>query len=172
VSKAIAALPLQHKSARYELFKIAQKVRNQLYQIAKIMNNGNVVPKHLGGWCQHGSILLFITLEEAGFKPRFVSGHGHFFVICENYLIDITASQFGQAKIAIRKYKDIKKMIESEEYQMNYWKAIKISDSLCDAGVCATKKLVIDARKKINTDPEPEKCNLCKQEEMDHSSHK
>ena len=75
------------------LYKEARKVRNW----AEGHKNAS---SDLEGWCAICSFELFRNLQLYDLNPKFVyiehgTVDGHCFVICNNYLIDITATQFN-----------------------------------------------------------------------------
>lgn len=71
----------------------------------------------LTGMCAVASYDLFIRLKSAGFKPEYILGDCHAFIICNGYLIDTTATQFNISakKIEIRRW--TKKIAE----RYNFW---------------------------------------------------
>jgi hypothetical protein len=96
-----------------------QQLRKQIYNIARqtrkfVLTSPDMkalmgVPlPHLSGWCAHSAIILSHNLRESGLDAKIVSGQGHWFVKCEDFLTDITASQFGQGNICVREYLLIK----------------------------------------------------------------
>ncbi len=59
------------------------------------------------GACGEASVFLANTLKKEGFSPKIALGKGHFFVICDAWLIDITASQFGEDDVVVAQLDDI-----------------------------------------------------------------
>lgn len=57
------------------------------------------------GWCAKASLLLFKVLKRRGLAPKlkvWQSGElGHCYVECDNYIIDVTARQFGGQNVEI-----------------------------------------------------------------------
>lgn len=48
----------------------------------------------LCGSCGIASYLIWLQLDKLGYNPLLCFGIGHVFVLCQSYLIDVTASQF------------------------------------------------------------------------------
>ncbi len=108
---------------RDKIYNIARNTRKFVEkspELAKIL--GQPVP-HLGGWCGHSSILLSHNLREAGLDAKLVSGSCHWFVECQGYLVDITASQFGRGTICVRDFKKTQELITSGRMNAQWWKA-------------------------------------------------
>jgi len=86
----------------------------------------NMYGPTMSGFCALAAIELFRRLYNAGFDPRLVLstdtgqpyiyardgcidyGEGHCYVLCDGYVIDITATQFGKKKIEIRGQRNIR----------------------------------------------------------------
>ena len=129
--------------------KIATEVRKELIEIApKLDHYGDL--KNLGGFCHFGSIMLLQKFKELGFSPKIAKGVGHYFVVCDSLLIDITASQFGQGKICIRDYDKLKDKIASKEYVLNFWSASQLSTSPKDVGLEGYAIKIKKARKLLH----------------------
>lgn len=64
---------------------------------------------YLGGYCARGSAIVAHLLKEEGIPCSLVySDWGHVYVECMNYVIDITATQFGDfPKVMIRTRDDV-----------------------------------------------------------------
>jgi len=104
--------------------KIANRIRKRLEKIATSLLPG--VGAHLGGLCGHGALMLHKELTELGRAPQVASGRGHWFVVCDGFLIDVTASQFGQPKVVVRDYEKVKKENGNNLYCRNWWNAESI----------------------------------------------
>jgi len=119
--------------------KVATELRKELQTIAPHFNlhwgNSNTISKHLGGYCGFGSTMVWQKLTKMGFKPKIASGVGHWFTVCDNILVDITASQFSQPMVCVRDYEDVQRIIVSNERAMNFWKATKLSSNPNAAGL-------------------------------------
>ncbi len=72
--------------------KIAHLVRKRIVK----QNKNGMFPYDLCGLCAISSVELFIALRKAGFRIQVVKADGHAYVTWKNYIIDITATQFGQ----------------------------------------------------------------------------
>lgn len=91
--------------------------------------------KDLTGLCAIGSKLLFVKLQEYGIKSYFIVNRkdewGHVYLICNNYILDITATQFSMPKLFIQdknkvlldyrkfwfyKYKSFHSIVELDEH--------------------------------------------------------
>lgn len=89
------------------LNKQARKVREWAIQHEKAFNN-------LSGWCAICSFKIFEVLKSQKLDPEFCivnKDYGsHCFVICKDYLIDVTATQFGvKQEVFIKKLNQVKK---------------------------------------------------------------
>lgn len=113
----------QLRSIAAKTRRTMEKIRNGLYS----PNNCSYVShtKDLGGLCGYGSVLLYENLTREGFSPEIVSGSGHWFVKCDEYLMDVTASQFGQSKVVVRNYNKIQEGIKKAEYNRYFWSELK-----------------------------------------------
>lgn len=105
---------------REKIYEIAKNAREELKVLYGKINNhyqqANIVTFQGAG--VYGSVLLFDNLKAAGIKSQIVQAHGHYFVVCSGYLVDITASQFGQAKVVVKPYSKVKEMISTGDYGM------------------------------------------------------
>lgn len=86
------------------------------------------MPPSLSGWCGHSSIILSHNLRQAGLDAKLVTGQGHWFVKCEQYLVDITASQFGQPDICVRNFDKTQERIKSNRTIARWWLASAIGN--------------------------------------------
>lgn len=136
--------------------KIARQVRTELKSF--IGKNGFNAQPHLGGLCGYGAVMLHEALNKNNLKTKIAAGGGHWFAVCGDYLVDVTASQFGQPQVVVRDYNKIKHMINSGEYQMNWWNANALHDSACGANLCNLKQQIEKARQS------KAKCNSCGEE--------
>jgi len=60
----------------------------------------------LGGMCAVASYELFLALRRRGFDAAFAHNRGHAFVIVDDHVIDITATQFDETEaVLIRRLK-------------------------------------------------------------------
>jgi len=50
---------------------------------------------NMGGFCLNASYLIFKTLKNNNYNPSIVINEEHSFVLCDGYLIDISAYQFN-----------------------------------------------------------------------------
>lgn len=81
--------------------KVLVRLARQARKAAEIIVKEENLPRKMHGMCARASAILFELLYEAGFKPYICFGYGHCFLEVEDYLVDITASQFGYSKIFI-----------------------------------------------------------------------
>ena len=113
---------------------IAKQVRKAFEEIAeneKEYSYGNWKEFHnsLRGYCAAASVQLYYACKKKGIKLKLIEGIGHAYNEFDDYIIDITATQFGRyPKVHIRKkYKRppcfYKKMNEynSANAFMQYW---------------------------------------------------
>lgn len=85
------------------------------------------MPYDLTGMCGIASGKLWSMLTESGFNARIAIrnkvGDGHCFVIVDNYIVDVTATQFGLRAVEVRPAKDARQ-------QHRFWRATKIHNDL------------------------------------------
>lgn len=86
-----------------ELYRLLQLVRKWC-----VSNNKHIRPNgfdsDLTGMCCIASAKLFETLVQSGYNPTLAMAEhdddsAHCFIICDDYVLDITATQFGMAPI-------------------------------------------------------------------------
>jgi hypothetical protein len=70
--------------------------------------------------------MLYNALTNEGFRPEIAEGYGHWFVKCGDFLVDVTASQFGQGMVCVRDWNRTQKKAESGHYSMGWWRCIKL----------------------------------------------
>ncbi len=103
------------------IVKIARRVR-------ETFEKGNaklrIYPPHLNGACLSASVMLFDELTEAGFTPAVVSSHSHMFVVCDEFMIDITATQFGHPGVLVRHYSKLKEKIKQNVILAEWWQEV------------------------------------------------
>lgn len=90
-------------------------IRNYIRSIAKTTRAwaDKVAPKHgipkdLNCFCAIGAKRLYKDLKKAGLRAWIAVNDtdefdSHVFVVCNGYIVDITASQFGESDIFIKK---------------------------------------------------------------------
>ena len=120
--------------------RVATKARAFLFEHRNKLYNG--VPNHLGGLCGYATSILHNKLSKEGLDPEMVQGSGHWFIKCGVWLVDITASQFGQGKICIRNYNKVQEIIKSQDRAMLFWHQYKISKRPEDMGMGANEKFI------------------------------
>lgn len=90
------SLPSTVKKAK----KIALDVRKWAEQYAKRHHYDS----DLCGLCAISSARLSYKLEKAGIPHKIAHNDSHAFVVCNGYIIDVTATQFGcRSKVVVRK---------------------------------------------------------------------
>jgi hypothetical protein len=98
-----------------KLKKIAKLIRQEIEELRENKAPKFTTTETLAGLCYYASIMLYYKLKKENLSPLIVEGRGHWFVSCEGYTIDITASQFGEKKIIVEKENLIKNRINK------YW---------------------------------------------------
>lgn len=58
--------------------------------------------KDMCGMCGIAAVVVFKELEKEGFVPKLALAEGHAFTICEDKIVDVTATQFGKGKTVVR----------------------------------------------------------------------
>jgi hypothetical protein len=79
--------------------RIARESRKWAEQTAKRRD----CPKNLCGLCAVAAGHLHRALQREGYKSRIAMNNGHCFILLEDYVVDVTATQFGEAKVFIKK---------------------------------------------------------------------
>lgn len=96
------------------LIRIAKETRTwaeNLYNHKTLLGNKDWY-QGLGGMCAICSVELADRLKKVGFSPNIAKNDTHVFVLCDGYLIDITATQFGQKrKVTIKKHTRIESQL-------------------------------------------------------------
>ncbi len=112
--------------------KIARRVR-------EVFEKGNsklrIYPQHLNGACLSASVMLFDELTEAGFSPAVVSSQTHMFVVCDEFMVDITATQFGHSGVLVRHYPKLKEKIKSNVILAEWWDEVTRHYSIEEASL-------------------------------------
>jgi hypothetical protein len=127
--------------SRGKIARIARQVRTKLDQIAALsplkvrLAKLHPYPPHLSGACGIASVMLHDELTGAGMTPLIVAGDGHYFVVCEGWLVDVTATQFGHRPIVIRRYADIRHAISTNALLAYWWKQSNAYRSVEQAGL-------------------------------------
>jgi hypothetical protein len=81
---------------RNKLLSYARKARRWAERLEeKECEEYDCFPRDLGGYCVIASIYLYKLLRDAGLNPRVIFNEDHAFVVCQGYLIDVTATQFN-----------------------------------------------------------------------------
>lgn len=73
------------------IVELAQKVRDAFEEIGK----SNCFPDNLCGLCLRASVQLFVVAGDYGMDIEMVGGFGHCYNMCDGWIIDVTATQFG-----------------------------------------------------------------------------
>lgn len=114
------------------IVKVAKKTR-EIFDIANA--EYKTFKPHLKGACAMASACIFDELIALGLSPKIVSSATHTWVVCDGWLIDVTATQFGQPKIVIRNYSKLQHDIQNGLYVMPWWKQLITFDSVEKAGL-------------------------------------
>lgn len=80
-----------NKELRDKVLPIARRVRKWTEQKA---DRANYNPDTLCGWCAISAAHLFRELSNAGIKAKLHYVPGHCFVSVDDYVVDVTATQF------------------------------------------------------------------------------
>lgn len=85
----------------HKLREIAARARKEF------IKKNTTYDRSLLGACGEASVFLAQMLKNEGFNPKIVLGNGHFFVVCDGLLVDITASQFGEDDVVVAQLDEI-----------------------------------------------------------------
>lgn len=115
---------------------IATKVRQELDLFRTKSNcTGFCSGPDLGGLCYYGAAMLYESFREHGFgSAEIAAGEGHWYLICDEYLVDVTASQFGMGNVVVRQNKNVKHMIKNNKKDPRYSRKVNFwnTKSTCD----------------------------------------
>ncbi len=106
--------------------KLAQIVRKTVEVIADYESKNHCIDgndeRTLAGYCARASALLSTALMREGIKHTISGGCGHFFIMWEGNIVDVTATQFGEQfpKTMIRSKESI--IIIAGHYNEGFWK--------------------------------------------------
>lgn len=85
----------------------ARRIRNAALRVRRYLERDADTCPDLTGCCGRASAMVAHALVRDGFKPVIAHAPGHAFVLCEGYLVDVTATQFGwekeYPKVVVRK---------------------------------------------------------------------
>lgn len=102
-----------------ELRSIAVQTRKTLESISReILIEAE---PSLAGLCGYASLMLSSALEKKGYHAQIIQGRGHWFVECQGFLMDITASQFGQPSVVVKDYKLAQDAITRRKVKQFWW---------------------------------------------------
>lgn len=73
-----------------KILEIAEEVRVW----GEILEANDICFENLRGLCAICSVELFVRLQERGFKPLFCLNSMHAFIIVDDHIVDVTATQF------------------------------------------------------------------------------
>jgi hypothetical protein len=82
-----------HNQSPTTLVRAAKKVRSQLEK--------KTYPHNLAGMCGIGSSALLQELRGQGLPGVIVENNSHCFVVSNNFVVDVTASQFGFHRVVV-----------------------------------------------------------------------
>ncbi len=87
-------MSLDFKTELNEVIQIAANVRTAFEALADRSNKN----KNLSGFCVRASVQLFLAVQAKGYNIKIFIGDGHVYNIFQDYIVDITATQFGKKK--------------------------------------------------------------------------
>lgn len=108
------------RETRQQLLSAARDARKMLEKYAL---KSNIYFPHLGGLCYKASLVLMKRLLVMNFKPKLLTSMAHWFVVCDGFIIDITASQFGQPPVIVINHEYIKRVIDERTRDLHWWSA-------------------------------------------------
>lgn len=119
-------IPKQLLDETKTIRKLAQIVRKTIEVIADYESKNHCIgyndERTLAGYCARASALLSIALMREGIKYTISGGRGHFFIMWEGNIVDVTATQFGTQfpKTMIRNKESIRTI--AGRYDERFWK--------------------------------------------------
>lgn len=114
-----------------KILRIARSTRRWAKRTVKqtVFQNDN-----LGGFCAIGAVRLFQNLRKEGVNAKLAVTHstwgGHCYVLVDNYIVDVTATQFGQEPVLIVSTKEAYK--RSTPFLPHPWSKRKVYDSVSE----------------------------------------
>ena len=75
------------------LVRVAHKVRDAYEELAR---REACWPENLCGLCMRASVQLFWAAKYFGIEMQIIGGVGHCYTMCDGYIVDVTATQFGE----------------------------------------------------------------------------
>lgn len=108
----------KNRETKQRLLHIARDARKRLERYAA---ESNIYFPHLGGLCHKASLVLVKQLLHMKHEPRLLSSMHHWFVVCDGFLIDITASQFGQPPVIVIDHEHIIRIIDERTRDLYWW---------------------------------------------------
>ena len=102
-----------NKELRAKIIPVAKSVRKWTQEKAK---RANYHPDTLCGWCAISAAHLFRELSKVQVKAELHYAPGHCFVVVNDYVVDVTATQFDEFK-----NKEIVIMHLKEAEQFSYY---------------------------------------------------
>lgn len=120
------------KLSRRQILKVANEVRNEVESFVGIEDEAMGIskltwsfPDDLAGLCIVASIILFQELKRLGRNPYIVKGNGHYYINCDGFLVDVTASQFCMPRVVVKKLVFRKNLgfvpIDYDEKFQSFW---------------------------------------------------
>lgn len=107
-----------------KLRRIGKIARRKSEEIADELS-WEYISKDLCGFCARGSAILFNELKKRNYEPKIIEGDGHFYIECNGYIIDITATQFGDfSKVVVRK------KLSTYMKNLGYWNVLNKYNSI------------------------------------------
>jgi len=81
-------------------------------------------PDTLSGYCARASAMLSAELTKRGIGHRLVySDWGHVHIDCHGYIMDVTATQFGNLpKVMVRRRETLEFICKPKEINTSWWK--------------------------------------------------
>jgi len=132
----------RYNKLKRKVRRIAYKVRVAVEWMAKDEDYDR--PEHdmnesdtLSGYCGRASAMLSYELNRARLKHRIAYGCGHMYVIWDEHIIDVTATQFGDyfGKTIVRRPESLKKLCERNDDASEFgtWETSKLFDTIHQA---------------------------------------
>ena len=94
---------------------LVRRVTTEVREWAELAARKRGFAEDLECFCAIGAAKLFIELHAAGVQAYIVCNEYHAFVEVENFIVDITATQFGKAPVFIQNRNDF------EDHQCFFW---------------------------------------------------
>ena len=91
-------------------------------------------PRDLAGACGVSSACIHTLLEVEGVPAQIIGGHFHYYVVCDDLALDVTATQFGRAPIMVMGMQQLQRLATHDD-GWRWWYPHDRYSSISEAGL-------------------------------------